>query len=602
MHTETYRRLRRVLPWAAALILSWLASSAFAQQQEADPPARVAHMSLRQGGVVFAPHGEDEWTDLPQNRPLTTGDRLWSDRGARAELQLGSATLHLDGETHLGFSEVDDRTAQFLLQQGTVQARVREITQGENFEIGTPNLAFRAMQPGEYRVDVDPQGGTTRVVVFSGMATVYGETGHSLNIGAGQQAAFAGRQLAAVQVPRTGQDDFGAWAAERNRIEDQSIAARYVPRGVVGYSQLDQHGTWAQDPDLGAVWYPQVVVQDWAPYRYGHWEWIHPWGWTWIDDAPWGFAPFHYGRWTMLGNRWAWVPGRLAARPVYSPALVVFLGGGGASLTISSGPAVGWYPLAPGEAWWPAYRTSPRYVNFANFNINLNAYPRNYTNHVWRQRPHALTAVREDDFRRGRPVYRHWQPLQPQVAGRAQVGVAPPRPENRREREVHVAPRLQAAPPTSVQPAQPARSWGGREWAGREWPQRDVAPAVREQYRAERDQERLQREAERNARQQQRQAEERRQQDDLRAQREQLMRQQQESARQQERAQERAQREAWQRQRETRPADAPGQRERERGGERGERGERGDRGDRRDNRGEGRPQRDDDNRRGPWGR
>jgi hypothetical protein len=533
MHSSTLRHFRRALPWAAALLLFWLAGAAFAQQ-EGDPPARVAHLSYRQGGVVFAPQGEDEWTELPPNRPLTTGDRVWADRGARAELQLGSATLHLEGAAHLGFSEVDERTAQFLLQQGTLQARVREITQGENFEVGTPNVAFRALQPGEYRIEVDPQAGHTRVVVLSGMATVFGETGDSVNLGAGQQAAFAGRLLAQVQVPRSGRDDFGAWAAERNRLEDQSIAARHVPRGVVGYAQLDPYGTWSEDPNLGAVRYPRVEgVQDWAPYRYGHWAFIQPWGWTWIDDAPWGFAPFHYGRWTMIGNRWAWAPGRLAARPVYSPALVVFVGGGGSSLTLGSGPAVGWYPLAPGEAWWPTYRTTPRYVNFANFNINLNAYPRNFSNHVWRQRPYAITAVREDDFRRGRPVDRHWQPVQPNVINRAAIGVAPARPEGRREREVNVAPRLHAAPPANVQPAQPQRSWGGREWAGREWngnregsPMvREAPPAVREQYRAQREQQQLQRDAERNARQQQRQFEERRQ--------------QQESPRQQERAQQR---------------------------------------------------------------
>lgn len=555
MQTVKHRTFPRVLPWVAALVLFCLATAAAAQPQEADPPARVAHLTHRQGSVVFAPHGEEDWTELPANRPLTSGDRVWSDAGARAELHLGSATLHLDGETHLGFNEVDERTAHFLLQQGTVQARVREITQGENFEIGTPNLAFRAMQPGEYRVDVDTRAGTTRVVVLSGQATVFGEGGNARSLGAGQQATFGGRQLAVVPAQRAGQDDFAAWAAERNRLEDQSIAARYVPRGVVGYAQLDQHGTWSQDPSLGPVWYPQLPAQDWAPYRYGRWEWITPWGWTWIDDAPWGFAPFHYGRWTMVADRWAWVPGRLAARPVYSPALVVFLGGGGASFSISSGPAVGWYPLAPGEAWWPTYRTSTRYVNFANFNINLGAYPRHYSNHVWRQRPHAVTAVREDDFRRGRPVYRHWQPVQPQLIHNATPGVVPSRPDVRRERDRdrdrQTMPRLQASPPsTSVQPAQPSRSWGGREWATREWPQRELAPVVREQYRAAREQERLQRDAERDARQQQRQAEIRRQQDDPRAQREELMRQQRESARQQERAQQREgrQRDGWQRQ------------------------------------------------------
>ncbi|HVE52944.1 MAG TPA: DUF6600 domain-containing protein, partial [Ramlibacter sp.] len=520
MHFAT-RHLLRSLPWAAALLLFWFAASAFAQD-EADPPARVAHMAVREGSVVFAPHGEEEWVALPQNRPLTTGDRVWTDRGARAELQLGSATVHIGNESHLGFSALDERVAQFLLQQGSLNARVRELTQGENFEIGTPHLALRALQPGDYRIDVAPDGRETRVTVASGVAQVFGEGGQSVHLSAGQQASFAGRSLAQVNGSRLGSDEFGAWAAARNRAEDQALAARYVPRGVVGATQLDAHGTWSQDPGLGAVWFPQVTVQDWAPYRYGRWEWIQPWGWTWIDDAPWGFAPFHYGRWTMIADRWAWVPGRMAARPVYSPALVVFAGGEGTHFSIGAGPAVAWYPLAPGEAWWPAYRSSPRYVNFANFNINLNAYPRHYGNHVWRQRPHAITAVREDDFRRGRPVYRHWQPVQPQAIHRAQIGVVPARPEWRRERERdadrvgdrRAVPQLRAAGATFQPDA-------------RRFDRGDVPPAVREQYRAGREQDRLQRDAERDARRQMRDAEEARRDSDPRFQREQVLRQQQ---------------------------------------------------------------------------
>ena len=542
MHTATHRRFWRALPWLGAFVVFCLAASAFAQEA-GDPPARVAHVSARQGSVVFAPEGEDEWVELPQNRPLTAGDRLWNDRGARAELQLGTATLHVDEESHVGLSELDERAAQFILQQGTVNARVRELVQGENFEIGTPNIAFRALQPGDYRIDVDAQTQQTRVIVTSGLAAIYGEGGDAVHLGAGQQASFAGRFLAQVQSPAFRSDQFAQWAAERNRAEDQSIAARHVPRGVVGYAQLDQHGTWSNDPGLGTVWYPRVAVQDWAPYRYGHWSWIQPWGWTWIDDAPWGFAPFHYGRWTMIGSRWAWVPGRLAARPVYSPALVVFLGGGGThfSLNVGSGPAVGWYPLAPGEAWWPVYRTTPRYVNHANLHINLGAYPRHYTDHVWRHRTHGITAVRDDDFRRGRPVHRHWQPLQPQVVRHAQVGVVPVRPEVRQLREVHASPRLHSAPPQAL----PQRFWGRHE----------AAPAVPEQFRAQREQDRLQRDAERAAREQMRQQEQARQQDGLRMQREQFLRQQQEQAARIQ--QERAQRDGWQIRREQREPDQP---------------------------------------------
>ena len=90
----------------------------------------------------------------------------------------------------------------------------------------------------------------------------------------------------------------------------------------------------------------------WAPYRYGHWAWVNPWGWTWVDDAPWGYAPFHYGRWVFVGGAWGWVPGPVVGRkwrPVYSPALVAWAGGPsfGVSIGIGAGPAVGWFALGP---------------------------------------------------------------------------------------------------------------------------------------------------------------------------------------------------------------------------------------------------------------
>jgi hypothetical protein len=205
------------------------------------------------------------------------------------------------------------------------------------------------------------------------------------------------------------------------------VSARYVPRETVGYQQLDTYGSWSQDPAYGAVWMPREVPAQWAPYRDGHWAWVSPWGWTWVDDAPWGFAPFHYGRWAQIGPRWAWVPGRLAPRPVYAPALVAFVGGGsgGVSWNISIGgaarPGVGWFPLAPGEAYRPAYRVSPRYITQVNHNIVVNNTV-NVTNvYRYQRQPGAVTAVSRDDFTRGRPVRGQQHALSRADLDRAQV-------------------------------------------------------------------------------------------------------------------------------------------------------------------------------------
>ncbi|MCM2251302.1 MAG: chromosome partitioning protein ParA [Ramlibacter sp.] len=428
MLSGVFLSLSRVLP---LLILAFGSMAAAAQS---DPPARVGNLSHLEGTAALAPPGDSEWTDAVLNRPITRGDRLWTDRGARAEVHLGSAVLHVDGETFLDFTALDAQVLQASLNEGTVNARVRELDAGENFEIDTPQLALRASQPGDYRIDVDSARGTTRVTVRSGMALVYGAGGEAQQLQAGRQITFTGRELERVAVQSPQEDGFDRWAADRNRREDESLAARYIPREVVGYHQLDAYGSWAQDPSYGMVWFPRVTVADWAPYRYGHWEWISPWGWTWIDDAPWGFAPFHYGRWTTIGSRWCWVPGRIGPQPIYAPALVAFIGSGsGWSLTLASGPGIGWYPLAPGEAWRPYYRSSPVYVRNVNRNIVVNSQSfDSAAAHAHRRRGEAITAMRVEDFSRGRPVPGHWSRVSPAEVARAPLAPLASMPAPRR--------------------------------------------------------------------------------------------------------------------------------------------------------------------------
>jgi hypothetical protein len=385
-----------------------------------DPPGRVARLNDGEGSVVHAAAGDNEWTEANYNRPLTRGDRLWTDKGSRAEIQVGSAAVRMDGQTHMEITGLDDQSAQLSVTQGNLYVHVRDLPDGENFEVDTPNLAFRAAYPGDYRIDVDAVRGTTRVTIHSGTGAVYGETGDAIPLGGGQQIMFRARDLNKVNTQESPpQDGFDRWAADRNRHEDQSPSARYVPREVVGYQQLDAHGQWQRDAELGWVWLPIVKNGDWAPYRAGHWEWIEPWGWTWMDDAPWGFAPFHYGRWTQVNSRWAWVPGRMGAHPVYAPALVAFVGSG----TGTKG-SVAWFPLAPGEPFQPGYAVSPLYIGNVNRNIILTANP----DYRYQHKPEALTAISTEDFQRGKPLRAGWLRVAANMLTQAQVVPPPPMP------------------------------------------------------------------------------------------------------------------------------------------------------------------------------
>ncbi|MBN8922995.1 MAG: hypothetical protein BGP10_03010 [Rhodanobacter sp. 68-29] len=451
--------------WRPLAALLLCAVAALAQAQSADggdagsPPDRVARLSYIAGDLGFLPAGSQDWASADLNRPLTTGDRLSTGDGARAELELGGASLRMAGGSDFGLLNLNDSIAQVELTQGTLNLSVRNLDQGQSYEIDTPTVALVINHPGTFRVDVDNDGSGTRVTVFNGQATVYGENNAQQDVFQDRSYQYDDSSLGAVAVNRIGGGDaFDAWCSERDNRYAQSRSMRYVSDDVVGYQDLDQYGSWQNSPDYGAVWYPSQVSAGWAPYRDGHWAYIAPWGWTWVDDSPWGFAPYHYGRWAYIGGAWGWIPGPRTVRPVYAPALVAFVGGGGWSVSvgIGGGAPVGWFPLGPGEVYNPWYHCDRGYyqrVNVNNIYVHNTVYrttvinninnqynyyrdgraPRNqrYAN---REAPRGFTAVPGNAFAGGHRVQRDLLRVDPRQLTAAPVlarGVTAVRPDPR---------------------------------------------------------------------------------------------------------------------------------------------------------------------------
>jgi hypothetical protein len=327
-----------------------------------DPPSRVARLGYLQGSVSFEPAGENDWVGAVPNRPMSTGDQLWTDQDSRAEVQMGSAVIRLAPNTGFSFLNLDDNTAQIQLSAGTLNITVRWLNDGDDFEVDTPNQAFTIFQPGHYRVEASADGSYTVISVRAGEGDVTGG-GQTYDLHAGQRGTVSGSDSIYVDVEQIyGPDQFDAWSDGRDHRYDSSRSAQYLSRDVVGFDDLDDYGDWRDDSSYGHVWFPNQVDAGWAPYHVGHWDWISPWGWTWVDDNSWGYAPFHYGRWVSVGGRWGWVAGPVAVRAVYAPALVVFIGGGPGGF----GGNVGWFALGPREVYVPSYHVSEAYVNRVN--------------------------------------------------------------------------------------------------------------------------------------------------------------------------------------------------------------------------------------------
>jgi len=412
------RRLQLLwMQWAQVLAACFalvVAGPAMAQTPEADPPGRVARIAETFGQVWLYSPDIGEWIAVVRNRPVTTGDRIATDADARVELDLGTTTLRLDAGTELEVQRLDDARVALFLHGGSVALRVRDAQAADEFELSTEEGLLTVLTPGRYRFDRFDR--STHLTVQAGQARFEGP-GSALVVDAGQRGQFWLEANGAAQYSVTDpvRDAFAGWVSERERNEDRVASARFVSPEMPGARDLDRYGRWEQNPEYGAIWFPRVVASDWAPYRTGHWAWIRPWGWTWVDDAPWGFAPFHYGRWLYYRNAWCWAPGTYVRRPVYAPALVAWVGGPGAnlSLSIGGGPAVGWFPLAPREVYVPAYRVSPRYVRDVNYshvrNIpNVNVFignpggaQRDYAN---RKYPHAVTVVPANVLSNREPV------------------------------------------------------------------------------------------------------------------------------------------------------------------------------------------------------
>ena len=104
---------------------------------------------------VYSPDA-GEWISAERNRPLTTGDRLSTDRSARAEVRVGSTVVRLDSNSELEVLRLDDDRLRLQLHRGSSMVRLRDSELAAQFEMVTAEGRFRTDRAGAYRFEIAP--------------------------------------------------------------------------------------------------------------------------------------------------------------------------------------------------------------------------------------------------------------------------------------------------------------------------------------------------------------------------------------------------------------------------------------------------------------
>jgi hypothetical protein len=478
---------KRMLVAAVVTALGAIPYMANAQDSD-DPPPEAGRISYISGNVSIQPATADQWGQAYPNLPVGPGDRIFTDNDGRAEIQIGRTYVRVGPNSDVTLVDDNQFNINFGVAQGSIRLHSFGLWPRQLVDVSTPNGNAEFGEQGDLRVDVMPTDGATVFTNLGQFADITGAGDYRQQLDYGQSLEVAGTNPVYPQwLQPAGPDQLDSWSQDRDQRLTRVASYNYVSPDVPGAADLDSSGDWQAETEYGPMWFPRDVSADWQPYRNGHWINREPWGWVWVEDEPWGYAPFHYGRWVQYRDRWGWVPGPVNVRPVWSPALVVFAGGGG-GLSLSA-----WFPLGPGEAYRPWYRCSDRYIDRVNI-TNIRPAPRvvvrntyvnvtNVTNITYINRTHVV-AVPRDDFASGRRVrdvaVRMDQRQMQQMRPMAQPAVAAPsrpiitrpvahvpakveRPMliNQRGQEIAAKPRaVPVAPP--VRQAPPQRPLPGR--------------------------------------------------------------------------------------------------------------------------------------------
>ena len=329
---------------ALSLIVTFvLAGNAYSYVIDDDVPdvtGRVARISYLSGDAQIRRSGAKDWEVAVLNLPVVEGDEIATSSGARLEIQFDIRTfVRMEQNAVLRVSTYKDEGLALSVPEGTVSVRITDFERDRTYlEIDIPNSTLAVQRAGLYRIDAgDKSSVEARIrVTDGGEARVYSDTsGFTLKNGRSATVYLSGQMAGEWNILDASQfsDEFDRWTLDRDavvakRVKD-AFFDKYYDRDIYGAEDLSSYGEWVYTRSYGYVWRPYRSATssyaDWSPYRYGHWRWVPPYGWTWINDEPWGWSTYHYGRWVWGDGYWSWTPYGYYRyrRSWWQPALVV---------------------------------------------------------------------------------------------------------------------------------------------------------------------------------------------------------------------------------------------------------------------------------------
>lgn len=318
-----------------------------------DVTARVARISFMSGNAQIRHADGGEWENAVLNLPVVEGDEITTESNSRVEIQFDNFQhLRIDENAYLKIANLKYEGIAISLSLGTMSVTITQFDQAKAyFEVDAPKTTLAILKAGIYRIDAGQQNDNDiRVSVNrDGEARIYSDSsGFTLKNGRSARIFIDGPNAGEWQSDDAAQfsDDFDTWTLDRDAVIAQRLKDayydQYYDNDLYGADDLNGFGDWVHTAQYGYIWRPYASVtnaySNWSPYRYGHWRWMPPYGWTWINDEPWGWATYHYGRWFYDSGSWYWSPYGYYrySRSWWSPALVVLnIYGGG----------IAWYPL-----------------------------------------------------------------------------------------------------------------------------------------------------------------------------------------------------------------------------------------------------------------